>query len=133
MEYLEMGNFELVDPNQHAVQSSLDIMNMNLKDAENPVYPMHRVTCLAERGLKTRVVSVAPAHTQVLGHCVRKRLTAALRRSPGCSHSLTEVDDHKIAEHLKGGSSEVLVSTDLTRATDLLPLNLLAAIISGLE
>jgi hypothetical protein len=32
-----------------------------------------------------------------------------------------------------GGHGEVLVSTDLTRATDLLPLDLVSAIISGLE
>jgi len=32
-----------------------------------------------------------------------------------------------------GGHAETLVSTDLTRATDLLPLDLVAAVVDGLE
>jgi hypothetical protein len=38
-----------------------------------------------------------------------------------------------IASHFSGSHGEVLVSTDLTRATDLIPLDLAAAIVAGLQ
>jgi hypothetical protein len=83
--------------------------------------------------VKTRVVTTGPAYTQVLGHTVRKHLFSALRHTPGTHAPLTGARDEALIEHLVGGHGEVLVSTDLTRATDLLPLDLLSAVIDGLE
>jgi hypothetical protein len=88
---------------------------------------------LSERGLKTRTVSIGEAHWQTLGHCVRKRLFHALVNTPGTHAPLIGADGAKIASLLEGGYADVLVSTDLTRATDLLPLDLCAAIVDGLE
>jgi hypothetical protein len=95
--------------------------------------PTHRVTVLSERGVKTRTVTVGPAWCQVLGHAVRKRLLRALRAVPGTHAPLTGASDEEMVKQFVGGHGEVLVSTDLTRATDLLPLDLVGAIISGLE
>lgn len=99
---------------------------------KDPV-PRHRVACLAERGVKTRVVTVGPAWAQVLGHAVRKRLLRALKSCPGTYAPLSGAHDSELGTIFEGGHSEVLVSTDLTRASDLLPFDLLSAIIDGLE
>ena len=88
---------------------------------------------LAERGVKTRVVTTGPAYAQVLGHAVRKRLFKALLHTPGTLAPLKGASDDKIISGLIGGHGDVLVSTDLTRATDLLPLDLVEAIIDGLQ
>lgn len=102
-----------------------------LKHAEE--LPLHRVTCLSERGLKTRVVSVGPAWAQVLGHAVRRRLFKALVHTDGTFAPLRGAKDSELLSLFEGGHSEVLVSTDLTRATDLLPLDLCKAVVDGLE
>lgn len=98
----------------------------------NPI-PSHRVTCLSERGLKTRVVTVGPAWCQVLGHAVRKRLLKGLRVTPGTHQPLVGAKDEEMFGRFLGGFSETLVSTDLTRATDLLPLDLVSSVVDGLE
>jgi len=94
--------------------------------------PRHRVSVLAERGVKTRVVTTGPAYTQVLGHAVRKHLFSALRHCPGTLAPLSGAQDEALIKHLVGGHGGVLVSTDLTRATDLLPFDILTAVIDGL-
>nr|WAK75253.1 MAG: RNA-dependent RNA polymerase [Narnaviridae sp.] len=103
-----------------------------LDQARWDVPPQHRVTCIAERGLKTRVVSTAPAWTQVLGHSVRLRLLGALRNVPGVKEPLKGAKDEAILNTFIGACGECLVSTDLTRATDLLPHDLVSAVVEGL-
>ncbi|UHK02996.1 MAG: RNA-dependent RNA polymerase [Hangzhou narnavirus 3] len=95
--------------------------------------PRHRVTCLAERGLKTRVVTVGAAWAQVLGHSVRKRLLRALRSDAGAYAPLKGARDEELSELFVGGYGNTVVSTDLTRASDLLPFDLLSSMIDGLE
>jgi hypothetical protein len=90
------------------------------------------VTVLSERGVKTRVVTVGPAWSQVLGHAVRKRFLRALKACPGTFAPLTGASDEQLLGLFTGGHSDTLVSTDLTRATDLLPHDLVAAIVDGL-
>lgn len=116
-------------------QASLEakFVKLALEEMRADGLPQHRVTVLAERGVKTRTVTVGPAHAQILGHCVRKRLARALRHCPGTWAPLQGASDEQLVEHLVGGHGEILVSTDLTRATDLLPFDLLGAVISGLE
>jgi hypothetical protein len=77
-------------------------------------------------------VTVGPAWSQVLGHAVRKRLLLALKSCPGTFAPLTGASDEELIKLFVGGHSETLVSTDLTRATDLLPLDLVGAIVDGL-
>jgi len=105
----------------------------SIKELENNPVPCHRVTCLSERGLKTRVVTVGPTWCQVLGHTVRKRLLKGLRATPGTHQPLVGAKDEELFERFLGGYGETLVSTDLTRATDLLPLDLVSAVVDGLE
>jgi len=100
---------------------------------EEEKYPEHRIACLAERGLKTRVVNVGPAWCQVLGHSVRKRLLGGLRATPGAFQPLKGASDREIIELFSGSVGDVLVSTDLTRATDLLPHDLVRAAVDGLR
>jgi len=83
--------------------------------------------------LKTRVVTVGQAHLQTRGHLVRKRLFNGLRHTLGTRYPLEGASDEKIIQELLGASGQTLVSTDLTRATDLLPLDLVDAVIKGLE
>jgi len=103
-----------------------------LKELSEMDQPPARVTCLSERGLKTRVVTVSPASCQTLGHAVRKRLLRALKATPGAFAPLTGASSSEIGDLLLGGAGDTLVSTDLTRATDLLPLDLVASIVEGL-
>jgi hypothetical protein len=94
--------------------------------------PASQAICLAERGLKTRVITKAPAGLHFLGHVVRKRLLAGLRRDPSSSSPLLGVDDGELIKHYVGAAADVCLSTDLTRASDLLPLDLVSAIVEGL-
>jgi hypothetical protein len=96
-------------------------------------HPAHRVTVLAERGLKTRVVTTGRNYTQVLGHAIRQRLMQALKHTPGCLVPLTGAVDSEIIGRMIGKRCDVLVSTDLTRATDLIPHDLAAAVVAGLR
>lgn len=70
--------------------------------------------------MKTRTVTVPQAHVSVVGHAVRKKLISALRRTPGCDAPLTGKSGEEIASRFVGGLAEVVISTDLTRATDLI-------------
>jgi hypothetical protein len=88
---------------------------------------------LPERGLKIRGITKSPAGLHFLGHVVRKRLLAGLRRCPPCKSTLQGVVDGELVSSFRGACADVTVSTDLTRATDLLPHDLVSAVIDGLE
>lgn len=64
---------------------------------------------------------------------MRKRLLSGLRNTPGTCDPLTGKAGEEIAAQFVGACSAVLVSTDLTRATDLLPLEAMEAVIEGLR
>lgn len=104
-----------------------------LKEFKKREIPLHRVACITERGLKTRVVNVGPAWCQVLGHSVRKHLLRGLRATQGAYQPLVGAKDGDILRLFEGSCGDVLVSTDLTRATDLLPLDLVSAVVEGLS
>jgi len=94
--------------------------------------PPHKVTGLAERGRKTRVITTPSAGFSLLGHVVRKRLLAGLRRDPSARSTLVGIKDEDLVAFFQGASSDCVVSTDLKRATDLLPLDLVRAVVDGL-
>lgn len=94
--------------------------------------PPAKAVCLAERGLKTRVVTVSPSYLQTLGFCIGGRLRQALKRTPEAFAPLSGAKDEEILGHFTGCEATV-ISTDLTRASDLLPLDLCQAVVDGLE
>lgn len=95
-------------------------------------YPKSHVICLRERGLKTRVITKSPAALHFVGHVARKRLLGGLRKDHSSSSPLLGVDDTELINRFVGARAEVCVSTDLTRASDLLPLDLVKSIVEGL-
>jgi hypothetical protein len=64
---------------------------------------------------------------------VRKRLLGGLRRDPAARSTLVGIRDEDLLAYFQGSSSDCVVSTDLKRATDLLPLDLVGAVVDGLE
>lgn len=103
------------------------------RDLCSQTLPEHRVSVLAERGLKTRVVSAPGAGLSLLGHVIRKRLLSGLRRDPRSQSTLLGLRDEDLIAFFQGSSSDFVVSTDLKSASDLLPLDLVAAIVEGLR
>jgi len=122
----------LSDPVAVSVAQDISFLTPALRELAKGEVPLHRVTCLSERGLKTRVVTVGPAWCQVLGHSVRKRLLRGLRATKGAYQPLVGATDDEICSLFDGSIGETLVSTDLTRATDLIPLPLARAVVDGL-
>jgi hypothetical protein len=96
-------------------------------------YPCSAVVPIVERGLKVRIITKSPAHLHYLGHVVRKRLLGGLRKDPASHSPLAGVVDDDLIDSFVGSIGETCVSTDLTRATDLLPFDLVAAIVDGLQ
>jgi hypothetical protein len=95
--------------------------------------PPHRVIPVKERGLKVRVVTSPSAGYSLLGHVVRKRLLGGLRRDPAAQSTLIGIKDEDVFAYFSGASSDCVTSTDLKSATDLLPLDLVSALIDGLQ
>jgi len=93
----------------------------------------HEVVGLTEPGLKTRVITKSPVCFQLLGHVPRKRLLGGLKRDRRSQSTLIGVEDASVLSFFEGCSSGSCVSTDLTAATDLLPLDLCASLIDGLQ
>jgi hypothetical protein len=88
---------------------------------------------IKERGLKVRIVTSPSAGYSLLGHSVRKRLLGGLRRDPSARSTLIGIKDESVFDHFIGSSGDVVTSTDLKSATDLLPLDLVSSLIDGLE
>lgn len=116
-----------ISPVLHAVDS------INSERRGGPQLPPSVPVALRERGLKIRVITKSPAELHFLGHPVRKRLLAGLRKTPSSRSPLLGVTDEALRSHFVGARAEVVVSTDLTRASDLLPLSLVDAILGGLQ
>jgi hypothetical protein len=95
--------------------------------------PSHRVCVIAERGWKTRIVSAPPLHASIAGFCLNRSLLRLVKGIPQCRRFL-EGDRRLAVEEAvrfwKPGS--VFASTDLTAASDCLPLDLVRAVVDGL-
>jgi hypothetical protein len=117
------------------VQSVANDLSLLLhgRDLLDKGLPPSTFIALRERGLKVRGITKSPAGLHFLGHVVRKRLLAGLRRCPPCRSTLAGLDDEDLVRSFVGASADVVVSTDLTRATDLIPHDLVSAMINGLE
>jgi hypothetical protein len=115
------------------VDTSMILHFLDGADALGGSPPRAEAVVVRERGLKVRVVTKSPAFLHLAGHVARKRLLAGLRRDPASRSPLAGVTDEDVIGSLLGARAERLVSTDLTRATDLLPRDLLGALVDGLE
>jgi len=85
------------------------------------------VVATTERGLKARVVSKHDANLAHPGHSVRKAILAGLKRDRRVNNVLRGDHRKAVESAVQGWSepSDVLLSSDLTAASDLLPLDLI--------
>nr|WAK75235.1 MAG: RNA-dependent RNA polymerase [Erysiphe necator associated narnavirus 6] len=93
----------------------------------------HRVLTVPERGWKRRVVSAPPAFATVAGTVLNRAMLRGVRRYGPCAMFLR--GDRKGAVEQAVSHASVgcrFVSTDLTAATDRLPLDLIRAVVDGL-
>jgi len=87
----------------------------------------HSVVAIDERGFKARVVTKSPWCLVVLGHQVRSYLWSALTRDPRITDVL-KGDHHaaveRVFKHSQPTDGWEIISSDLTSASDTLPLDL---------
>jgi len=92
--------------------------------------PRAKVAVVREPGLKARIVTKSSAWAVTLGHMARERLFIGLRRTTALRAVLR--GDHQAAHRLLTGALGPVLSSDLSNATDLFPLDLVRAIVEGL-
>lgn len=95
--------------------------------------PTSQAIVLGERGLKTRVITKSPALLHLVGHLARRKLLAGLKRLPAVRSVLSGAPDEEILSRYTGARGQICVSTDLSKASDMLPLDLMSALLDGLE
>jgi hypothetical protein len=95
-------------------------------------FPSGRVAVVREFGLKARIVTTSSGYAIILGHAARRRLFKGLHRCKETAGSLGSDEVATVRALLRGASGSVL-SSDLTSATDLLPLDLVAGGVEGLH
>jgi hypothetical protein len=93
--------------------------------------PIGVVTTVPERGLKNRIVTKSPAGVVVLGHLARQRLIQGLKRTPETAGPLNGIPEDDLVNRL-GRCTGAVLSSDLRAASDLLPHDLVRAIVEGL-
>jgi len=95
---------------------------------------MNRVTTVAERGYKCRVVSAPEAHATVAGSVLNKALLKGVSRYAPCSLFLKGKRREAMERVVRSSSDpdSVFVSTDLSAATDRLPHDLVRSIVMGI-
>nr|DBA44327.1 TPA_asm: RdRp [Ampulexvirus narnaviri] len=105
------------------------------KEVKEHGAPRAKVTALPERGLKARVVTRSPWTLVQLAHPIRAWLLRGLRDDPRTKDVL-EGRHREAAEGLvdapRLADPRVFLSADLTAASDLLPLDLISALVDGL-
>lgn len=99
-------------------------------------FPNGEVVVTAERGLKSRIVSKHMEAISHGGHAIRKFLLRGLQRDPRSRQSLKGDHSGAVKLALRSGvrrdSNYLNLSSDLTAASDLIPLDLATAIVEGL-
>jgi len=107
-------------------------LDRDLTEIMDPLFVMKGKVCAApERGLKVRIVSKHHHAVQMPAHALRRYLFRGLRRDPRTSSVMAGKGQEKIKDLLDGkrkGFGLQLLSSDLTSASDLLPLELIQAI-----
>lgn len=109
----------------------------NLPEDGKPArWPRSSVVAVAERGFKARVVTRGPAWLVAGLHHVRPWLLTALKRDPRSAVTLSGDHRRAVEEVVRVARPQdgwEFLSADLTSASDLLPSDLLEALIEGLE
>nr|UJQ92778.1 MAG: putative RNA-dependent RNA polymerase [Narnaviridae sp.] len=93
--------------------------------------PKGRVAVVSERGLKVRIVSAMDRSELVLSHLARRRLFLGLRKWPLVKEALD--GNPRGVGAVFEGTTGLVISSDLRAASDLLPLDIVNAIVDGLE
>jgi len=125
----KLSNGSLTEGQLDEVVKSSHVLSFALKEFyETRETFEHSVVAIDERGFKARVVTKSPWCLVVLAHQVRSYLWTALLRDPRISAVLS--GDHcKAVENVFRLSRPIdgheIISSDLTSASDTLPLDLL--------
>nr|UYL95377.1 MAG: RNA-dependent RNA polymerase [Rizhao Narna tick virus 1] len=93
----------------------------------------HRILTVPERGWKRRVVSAPPAFATVAGTVLNRAMLSAVARWGPCAAFLRGDRRGAVESVLRHACmGDRIVSTDLTAATDRLPLDLVRGVVDGL-
>lgn len=95
-----------------------------------PPLPQAVAVVVRERGLKARIVTKIDTEACLLGHQARLRLKFGLKRTPEVSAVLRGA--HREFLGAFSGEQGYILSSDLTAASDLLPLDLVGSGVEGL-
>jgi hypothetical protein len=92
-----------------------------------------KVIAIRERGWKRRVITSPSLEAVVSSTALNKTLLGALKKEERCKRFLTGDRNGAISGAINGAPlSHVCISTDLSNASDLLPLDLVSAVVEGL-
>jgi hypothetical protein len=117
-------------PSSHALFG--EIRNIAaILSSEWPPLPRGRIAAVRERGLKVRIVTATQPHALLLGHLARRRLMMGLRHFSMTRTALLG-KPREVLKELIGCTGKVL-SSDLRAASDLIPLDVAAAVVEGLR
>jgi hypothetical protein len=96
--------------------------------------PRNRVCTVPERGWKQRVVTAPTSEAAVAGTVLNRALFMGLRKEPRCALAIRGRRREAVERATRSGiaPSSVVVSTDMSTASDGLPLDLVQAIVEGL-
>lgn len=106
-----------------------------IRDIREMEIPSHEAHVVPERGWKSRVVTMGPAALVAYGHYLRSWLFSGLKRDGRCLETLEGGHRdavEKVAEGPRKVDGRQFLSADLTSASDLLPLDLVASVVRGL-
>nr|WAK75233.1 MAG: RNA-dependent RNA polymerase [Narnaviridae sp.] len=131
-----VGRFEdlpVQDQTSLVRDTSLQLTAFEVAYGLRPGFLPSKVHVLLERGLKTRVITKSSFSLLLLGHGPRRKLLRGLRKNPAFSVPLQEGVDKRLSEYFTGACCEVVLSTDLTAATDLFPSDMVATYFNGIK
>nr|WAK75296.1 MAG: RNA-dependent RNA polymerase [Narnaviridae sp.] len=132
----KVGRFEdlpVQDQSSLLRDASLQFTAFEVAYGVKPGFRPSKVHVLLERGLKTRVITKSSFSLLLLGHGPRRKLLRGLRKNPAFSLPLREGVDKNLSEYFSGACCEVVLSTDLTAATDLFPSDMILSYFHGLK
>jgi hypothetical protein len=94
---------------------------------------VHNASCIAELGMKARIITVPPAHVFARGDLVRQVLWPAIQaRFPECLPYAPHTEDGILARLSGGlGGGQIFLSADLTCATDGFGHDAISAVVDG--
>lgn len=108
----------------------LRLTQLCYEELEDVVYPLAQAEVVNEFGMKARIVTKSPAALVHLAHMARRRIFKGLRRDAHIAAFLSG-DYERGLQRFRGAEGMVL-SSDFKSASDLLPLDLVRAVVRGL-